>query len=149
LLSGNLVHLGWVHLARDVTGLFLIWALLARALDERSWLWVLLTSSLAVGLGLLAFSAGISWYVGISGTLFGLFCAGALAEFANHRLYAGALLLGMAVVIGWTLHAGALPGETAGLGGKVVPQAHLYGALGGAMFIVTRRALRQLRRHPA
>jgi rhomboid family GlyGly-CTERM serine protease len=149
LLSGNLVHLGWVHLARDVTGLFLIWALLARALDEGSWLWVLLTSSLAVGLGLLAFSAGISWYVGISGTLFGLFCAGALAEFPNHRLYAGALLLGMAVVIGWTLHAGALPGETAGLGGKVVPQAHLYGALGGAMFIVTRRALRQLRRHPA
>jgi len=146
LLTGNLVHLGWAHLARDVAGMFLIWALFARSLDERSRLGVLLTSSLTVGLGLLAFSPGITWYVGISGALFGLFCAGALAEFPERRLYACLLLLGMGAIIGWTLHAGALPGETAGLGGKVVPQAHLYGALGGVVFILARTALARLRR---
>jgi len=52
------------------------------------------------------------------------------------------LLFGMVTIIGWTLYAGALPGETAGLDGRVVPQAHLYGALGGAMFVAVRTALR-------
>ena len=146
LLTGNLVHLGWVHLSRDLAGLFLIWALLGLSLGEGSCLWVLLTSSLAVGVGLLAFSPGIVWYVGISGSLFGLFCAGALVQFPEHRLYAGALLLGMAAIIAWTWHAGALPGETVGLGGNVVPQAHLYGALGGAAFILAQRAFARLRR---
>jgi rhomboid family GlyGly-CTERM serine protease len=141
LLTGNLVHLGWVHLSRDVAGLFLIWALLADSLDEQSWLWVLLLSALAVGLGLLAFSPGISWYVGISGALFGMYCAGALRQVPRRPMYGGALLLGMAALIAWTCHAGALPGETAALGGKVVPQAHLYGALGGATAILAQAAI--------
>ncbi len=142
LLTGSLVHLGWVHLGRDLAGLFLIWGLFGRSFSERSWLWVLFASLLAVGLGLLAFSPGIRWYVGISGALFGLFCAGVLCEFRQHPLFGGALLLGMAAVIAWTLYSGALPGETAGLGGRVVPQAHLYGALGGAAFIFARAARR-------
>lgn len=117
LLTGNLVHLGWVHLARDVAGLFLIWGLLGRSMDERSWVWVALASGLAVGLGLLAFSPNIAWYVGISGVLFGVFCAGALSQFQERPMYTGALLVGMTAVIAWTMYAGALPGETTGLGG--------------------------------
>ena len=142
LVTGNLVHLGWMHLARDLVGLFLIWALVGDSLDERSWLWASGTSALAVGLGLLVFSPEISWYVGISGVLFGLFCAGVLCQARDHPTYACALLLGMVTIIAWTWYAGALPGETAGLGGRVVPQAHLYGALGGAAFIVVRSVLR-------
>ena len=142
LLTGNLVHLGWVHLARDAAGLFLIWGLVAQSLDRRSRLWVLGVSGLAVGLGLLVFSPAIEWYVGISGVLFGLFCAGVLSQLRTHPLYACTLLFGMAAVIAWTLYAGALPGETRDLGGQVVPQAHLYGALGGAAFISVRAALR-------
>lgn len=69
LLTANLVHLGWIHLSRDVVGLFLVWSLLAQSLDEYMWLWVLLLSGLAVGLGLLAFGPGTAWYVGISGAL--------------------------------------------------------------------------------
>ncbi len=142
LLTGSLVHLGWVHLARDLAGLFLIWGLFACSLNEHSALWILLVSMLSVGLCLLAFSPGILWYVGISGALFGLFCAGALCEFRENPFFAGTLLLGMAAVVAWTLYAGALPGETAGLGGRVVPQAHLYGAFGGAAFVLARAARR-------
>ncbi len=145
LLTGNLVHLGWVHLARDLAGLFLIWGLVGDSLDERSCLWVLGTSGLAVGLGLLAFSPGISWYVGISGVLFGLVCAGALCQFPERPGFAGVLLLGIVTIIAWTLYAGALPDETVDLGGRVVPQAHLYGALGGGAFILVRTALRSHR----
>lgn len=138
IVTGSFVHLGWVHLARDTLGLFLIWGLFPETLDERTGVGLLFASALAVGSGLLAFSPQIAWYVGISGPLFGLFCAGALCEFPKRPITAGALLLGMAAVIGWTLHAGALPGETRGLGGRVVPQAHLYGAIGGAIFVLLR-----------
>ena len=79
--------------------------------------------------------------MGISGVLFGVFCAGALSQFQERPRYAGVLLLGMAAVIAWTMYAGALPGETMGLGGAVVPEAHLYGALGGAAFVMVRAAL--------
>ncbi len=145
LLTGNLVHLGWVHLLRDLAGLFLIWGLFAPRMRDRTWLVLILACATAVGLGLLVFSPQVEWYVGISGVLFGLFCAGALLEWHQRPLYAGALLLGMAAVIGWTLHAGALPGETRDLGGAVVPQAHLYGALGGAAFILLRLGWLRLR----
>lgn len=141
LLTGSVVHLGWVHLLRDVAGLFLIWALFADSMDGRWWFGLILVSDLAVGLGLLAFSPGIGWYVGISGVLFGMFSGGALAQFQERPLYAGGLLLGMVVIIGWTWYAGALPGETVGLGGKVVPQAHLYGALGGATAFLAQAAV--------
>lgn len=140
VLTGNLVHLGWPHLARDIAGLLLIWALFGRSMSERTWLCVLTVSALATAVGLLAFSPQVEWYVGISGALFGMFCAGALSEARTHPRYAGALLLGMVAVIAWTIHAGALPGETAGLGGKVIPQAHLYGALGGAAVGLLRAA---------
>ena len=144
LVTGSFVHLGWIHLLRDLLGLFLIWGLFARLLDERSWLWLMLASSVAVGVGLLTFNPAITWYVGISGVLFGMFCAGASLEIRQRPVYATALLLGMTAVIAWTLHAGALPGEMTDLGGNVVPQAHLYGAIGGATFILVRRAIGNL-----
>ncbi len=142
LLTGNLVHLGWIHLGRDLAGLLLIWALFGHSLKERSWLGVLLSSALAVGLGLLLLDPGIGWYVGISGVLFGMFCAGSLRQFPRHPLAGSAMLLGMLLIIAWTLHAGALPDETVDLGGAVVPQAHLYGAIGGAAFILARGVYR-------
>ena len=145
LVTGSFVHLGWDHLLRDLLGLFLIWGLFAPVLDERAWLGLILTSSMAVGAGLLAFDPSVAWYVGISGVLFGMFCAGALLEFRRRAAFSGALLLGMLVIIVWTLQAGALPDETRDLGGKVVPQAHLYGALGGAAFILLRWLARALR----
>jgi membrane associated rhomboid family serine protease len=93
--------------------------------------------------GRLALSPNIAWYVGISGALFGLFCAGALSQFTHRPLQAGVLLLGMAAIIACTSYAGALPGELIGFGGRVVPQAHLYGALGGAIFILARASVRK------
>jgi rhomboid family GlyGly-CTERM serine protease len=142
LLTASLVHLGWVHLVRDLAGLCLIWGLFSHWLDERTWLWLMTGCALGVGVGLLAFAPGVIWYVGISGVLFGMFCAGALCEYRSRPLYASALLLGMAAIIVWALVAGALPGETIGLGGKVVPQAHLFGALAGGLILLLRAVLR-------
>ena len=141
LLTGNVVHLGWMHLARDLAGLGLIWWLVSRYLSERSALWALSVSALSVGLGLLIFSPGIEWYVGISGALFGLYTAGVL-RMCKARLVLGVtLLLGMLGILAWSLYAGGLPGETAGLGGAIVPQAHMYGAMGGAVSVAALELL--------
>ncbi len=144
LVTGNIVHLGWIHLLRDGTGLFLIWGLMGHWLDERAWCALIAVSALAVGLGLLVFNPAIAWYVGISGVLFALFCAGALSQLSRRPLFAAALLTGMTTIVAWTLYAGPLPGETTGLGGAVVPQAHLYGALCGAAFYLTQRLRRRV-----
>ncbi len=147
VFTGSLVHLSWLHLMRDLAALFLIWGLFAHRLSERTWVAALLASAVAVGLGLLVFDPRIAWYVGISGTLFGMFSAGALCEYRARPFHASALLLGMTGFIGWTVIAGALPGETIGLGGDIVPQAHLYGALGGAASVLVHRAFRARRAH--
>jgi rhomboid family GlyGly-CTERM serine protease len=145
LFTASFVHLGWNHLARDSAGLILIWALLADSMTVRSWIFVIAMGDLSVGLGLLVFSPNVMWYVGISGVLFGMYTAGALADFQSRRLYSGALLFGMILTIAWSLYAGSLPGETVGLGGRVVPQAHLYGAVGGSLTLLAKRPFTRLR----
>ena len=144
LFTGNLVHLVWLHLNRDLAGLGLIWALLSSYLSERSALWVLLASALSVGVGLLIFSPGIEWYVGISGALFGLYTAGALRICKERRMHGVALLIGMLGLLAWSLRAGGLPGEATGLGGAVIPQAHLYGAVGGALTMAAWELFRRI-----
>lgn len=143
VLTASFVHLGWAHLARDLAGLCLVWGLFGHRMEERAWVCLVIGCAFAVGGGLLALDPRVTWYVGISGVLFGMFCVGALLEYRTRPLHACALLLGMVAVIAWTLAAGALPGETASLGGNVVPQAHLFGALGGGLTILLRVPLRR------
>lgn len=138
LLTGNFVHLGWGHLAHDLVGLWLIWALFGRALSTRTWLALLLWDGLAIGLGLLACSPSVHWYVGISAILYGLFTAGCLASLRARPWYAGLLLAGMLALIAWGNLHGPLAAEDWGMDGPVLPIAHLYGATGAALFMLAR-----------
>ena len=133
LLSGHLVHLGWSHLLMNLMALGLIWALFGDVLSIAAWLLLLLSSALFDGLGLLLMSPEIKWYVGMSGVLHGLFMAGALAAMVSGRRD-GLLLLGvLAAKLLWEQFAGPLPGSETGAGGPVVVDAHLYGAIAGAV----------------
>ncbi|MEJ2060687.1 MAG: rhombosortase [Gammaproteobacteria bacterium] len=144
LLTGNLVHLGWVHLGRDLLGLFLIWLYFFPYQSERAWLMLMLTAGLAVSLGLFVLSPQIKWYVGLSGMEYGLFCAGALLEWKRSRWLSIVMLVLMWALVSYTVAVGPLPGEDAGLGGPIVSQAHLYGALGGLAFILLQQGLPKL-----
>lgn len=133
LLTASFVHLGWSHLLMNLAALALIWMLFGRLLTTKAWLLLSLASLLSVGLGLLAFSPAIGWYVGLSGMLHGLFAAGILASLrAGHRLELAllALLVGK---ITWEQTHGPLPGTAEFAGGAVVTDAHFYGAIGGFM----------------
>ena len=145
LLSGNFVHLGTAHLAMNLTGLALVVALVWPRFGALEWAALTLGASLFVGLGLYLFNPEIGWYVGFSGTLHGLIVAGCLADLREYPRSAALLLALVAVKLLWEQIVGALPGSEATAGGRVVVDAHLYGAVGGALLGPALLLLRRLR----
>lgn len=144
LLTGHLVHGNAQHLVLNGAGLGLIAALFARDYTWRAWLLIALVSLLAIDAGFVFCEPQLVWYVGFSGVLHGALAAGAVAWWRHEsRLLAlllSAILLGK---LAWEQWQGALP-----LSGDlpVVVDAHLYGALGGALagFMLWVHAYRQV-----
>ncbi len=138
LISGNLVHLGWSHLWLNMAGLALVAVFFSPYYRLREWLLLLLLTSLFVGLGLYFFNPKLLWYVGLSGVLHGLFIAGGWQEYRRYGKSGGLLL---ALIVGkliWEQLVGPMPGSEAASGGRVMVDAHLYGAIAGVVFIVLR-----------
>ncbi|MGD8574966.1 MAG: rhombosortase [Gammaproteobacteria bacterium] len=145
LWTGNLVHLGWEHLALNMAGLTLVWVICGAFLTRLEWLAVWCLSFTAVGIGLLLGSPGVAWYVGLSGSLHGLLVAGIAVMWSagERRLWPLAVFLVAKLV--WEQWRGAIPLSAAVAGGPVVVDAHLYGALGGVLAGALLVAARHLR----
>lgn len=141
VLTGHLAHMGWAHLVVNLGGLLLIWLIFSRMLGTARWALVFGCCALGVSLGLLLFHPDLRWYVGMSGVLHGMFVAGAVAGIhAGYR--AEWLLLGfLALKLGWEQVQGAMPGTEDFVGGLVIVDAHLYGALTGLAVILALIAL--------
>jgi rhomboid family GlyGly-CTERM serine protease len=144
LVTGHLVHGSLQHLILNTAGLGLIAALFPRDYSWRAWLLVALFSVLAIDAGFVFYEPQLLWYVGLSGVLHGALAAGAIAWWRNESkllaLVLSAIFLGK---LAWEQWHGALP-LSGGL--PVVVDAHLYGALGGALagFILWLQAHRQV-----
>lgn len=133
LLSGNFVHLGPAHLWMNLAGLALVAALVWQYFSAWQWSILILLCSVGVGVGLWFFNPEVEGYVGFSGTLHGLIIAGTLADLRAYPRSAGLLLLLVVGKLVWEQLAGALPGSESVAGGQVLVDAHLYGAIGGAI----------------
>lgn len=133
LLSGNFVHLGINHLGMNVAGLVLVVMLVWRQFDAAAWAALIILASAAVGLGLYRLNPAIGWYVGFSGTLHGLLIAGCIGDLRDYPRSAAALLVLVVGKLVWEQFAGALPGSEATAGGRVIVDAHLYGAVAGGV----------------
>jgi rhomboid family GlyGly-CTERM serine protease len=140
LVSGHLVHLGWRHVALNLLGLALMWALFFADYSLRQWAIVLGASTLAIDAGFWFLNPGLVWYVGLSGALHGVMAAGTLAHVRRRERDAWVLvpfLIGKLAYEHWN---GSMP-YSADAGGAVVVAAHLYGALGAlaaALFLRPR-----------
>lgn len=136
IFTGNFVHANWRHLASDLAGLVL-WTALAGYLEtRRSYLILLVGSGLGVGLGLLLLDPQVGWYVGLSGILHGLFAASAV-RLLSHREWLGglSLLAALALKLLWEQRYGDL-GTAKLLGVPVLVDAHLFGAITGAVIML-------------
>ncbi len=142
-LTAHLVHVNWVHALLNLAA----WLVVARlfAPELRTWRQplVLAVAALAVTLHLALLHPGIAWYRGFSGTLHGVFFAGAsawlLALLADGERRPRALWLPAVLVTGgWVKVLAEQPGGSLTpyaqwLGAGIVPQAHLAGAVAGSM----------------
>lgn len=133
LISGHFVHLGWPHLLLNLAGCLLVWFLFRRDYRLGQWLLIVLLSILVMDAGFLELNASLEWYVGLSGLLHGLFAAGMLSWLRGGSWESWLMLLIFTAKITWEQTSGPLPFTTESAGGPVVVDAHLYGALGGAM----------------
>lgn len=140
LLSGHFVHLDFRHTAVNIVGLALIAALFARLYDGVRWLCISVMSIVAVDVGLWFANPEVQWYVGASGWLHGLMAAGAIAQWKQRRGEAALLGAFLVAKLAWEQWSGALP--FASVQSDVIVDAHLYGAVGGALvalFFALRR----------
>ncbi|MBA1146000.1 hypothetical protein H0Z60_02900 [Ectothiorhodospiraceae bacterium WFHF3C12] len=80
-------------------------------------------------MGLLVFSGGVDWYVGLSGALHGY--AIYLAAYSGGRAVFGLVTAVVAAKVGWESWQGASAALEAMVGGRVLVVTHLYGAVTG------------------
>ena len=135
LISGHLTHLNWGHLLLNMAGLIMIAVFFSAYRSNRYWVGALIFISLLCSVGLLMDNQ-LERYVGFSGVLHGLFIIGARWEMQRYKISGVVLLL---IIIGkllWEQMFGALPGSESMAGGRVAINAHLYGAIGGALYLL-------------
>jgi rhomboid family GlyGly-CTERM serine protease len=133
LLSAHFVHLGPSHLILNLVGLWLIWYLVGSCFSAARWIFVFLLSIAGVNLGLWYLLPQLQWYVGLSGVLHGLLAAGIVGGLRQAQLDTWVLAAALVAKIAWEQLVGPLPGSEATSGGAVIVDAHLYGAIGGAL----------------
>lgn len=148
LLSGNLVHLGWTHLALNAAVMLIGARLFEGVRAPVAWLTGLVVCMLAVSLGLHILSTDIEWSAGISGALHGLLVIGGL-DLYRRRDWVGPVLLALCIakVTAEQFIGDGSPTEAL-IGAPVVVDAHLWGALGGVVFALADLAYRRRRRVP-
>jgi rhomboid family GlyGly-CTERM serine protease len=131
LLTGHLVHGSATHMALNLAGLGLLAVLFPRHYSLTGWLGISGLSVATIGLGFVCYEPQLEWYVGLSGVLHGGLAAGAIAWWRyESKGLALALTTILVVKLAWEQTQGALP-----LSGdmSIIVDAHLYGAIGGAL----------------
>lgn len=134
--TGHLVHSSWSHLAINLAALVVLQQLFGRALRQIEWVWGYAFIGVAIGICLLAFSRFGSVYgsvYGLSGLLHGLFVFAACRALTNDVLMAAGVLLLIAVKVGWEQINGGSAFMAELIGMPIATDAHLYGALAGAV----------------
>jgi rhomboid family GlyGly-CTERM serine protease len=133
LVTGHFTHLGNSHLMLNLAGLVLSWLLVGRNYSTAQWFLVLLVTITAISAGFWFLDENMLWYVGLSGVLHGLLIAGAIQGLKTLPAESAVICLLVVGKLAYEQILGPLPGSESVSGGTVVVNAHLYGAMGGAV----------------
>ena len=129
LITAHWVHVGWTHLALNILGLAICVQLARPNWSLRRWFVQCLLLACGISLLVTAHNPEVSWYVGFSGVLFGLYFLAAHDLYARDRLIA--LLMGGAIVLKVFLEQYTPFDLTSSelIGAPVIVDAHKYGLL--------------------
>jgi len=136
LVSGHFVHVTWMHMALNIAGLIVIWVLFRDILTQRMWWLLTLGSLVGIDVALLIFHPEIKWYMGLSGVLHGYFAGGAILQIRLSGARGLLYLILLIIKLLWEYLNGPLPGSGELSGGRVITEAHLYGAIGGSIIML-------------
>ncbi len=129
LLTAHWVHVNWIHFFLNAAGL-----LLCVMITSPQWSikrWVVYQFVLASGISLMfsLFNPELNWYVGYSGTLYGVFLLAAIDLYGRDRLIS-VLLAGVIVIKIAIEQSGEINLTTSDIiGSPVIVDAHFYGVL--------------------
>jgi rhomboid family GlyGly-CTERM serine protease len=130
-ISGHFLHTNYIHLAFNVLGVFLLWMLHGDDYDAYYYLIKFLLTCVGVSVLILLFSPEISWYVGLSGAIHGVFAWGCIKDISKGLISGWLLVLGLVLKVGNEQINGAgslMPGL---IEANVAIDSHLYGAVIG------------------
>ncbi|WP_349775408.1 rhombosortase [Vibrio intestinalis] len=130
ILTGNFTHTNFNHLAMNLAALWIITFIFKPSV--RSLLALLVFVSLGVGIGILY--TNIQSYVGLSGTLHGLFAYYALREALQGRASSWLLVIGVVAKVVWELVYGPSASTAELIQARVAIEAHLCGVVSGLIF---------------
>ncbi|HXQ30421.1 MAG TPA: rhombosortase [Steroidobacteraceae bacterium] len=139
LLGCHLVHYDATHLAMNVGGLALLWWLYGADARGRDWLFIALASALGVSLGLWFLEPTLSWYLGLSGVLHGIWAGAGIMCWKRWPLESVVTLALLAAKLMLESVHGPLSGAL-GASLPVITAAHRYGALAGLVAAVALRS---------
>ena len=129
-LTGNLVHLGWWHLALNEMGLAVLVLLCPERRSGLVWARRIVLIGIGMTTCLYLFVPQHRTYVGLSGVIHGLFVLELGRQILRDRdLIAAGCLAYLVGKIAWEMIAGAPVSDEAAIGGKVLVESHLYGSL--------------------
>lgn len=139
VLTGHFDHLGWNHLGLNFAFLILLYSLFDSL--ARSWLLLvlILVFSLFISFLMWHFSPEMSWYVGLSGALYGVLVYALWYESAYPLWLRIAVLIILLskVMLEQIQGGGGMVSEF--ISGPIAVDAHLYGVMSGLIAIVMKR----------
>jgi rhomboid family GlyGly-CTERM serine protease len=135
IFSGHFFHTNGFHFLLNAAAVVMLWALHGHFYTIKNYLVVFIVSTIICSVGIHWFSPDIKQYVGLSGVLHGLFIWGAIEDIKAKERTGYLLLLGVILKIAHEQYYGASEDVASLIGANVAINAHLWGAIGGALAV--------------
>jgi len=141
LITATFCHTNFNHLMMNLLGLVITLSLFINTFKTLFLLPLILFNSLFIGIILFLIDVDVTWYVGFSGVLHGLFSYGAINDINQKDRWGYLLGAGLVIKVAYEQYFGAEQSTIDLIGAPVLVNAHLYGALAGVLFYVIRANL--------
>lgn len=135
LVTGHLVHAGIAHTLLNMAGLLLIMFLFPEPWPLWVWLQRVFIISLGISALMLWRIPELGWYVGLSGTLHGLFVLGFWWSYRQGDRFSLLLLAVLLAKLIWEHFQGPISSNEELVGVPVLVEAHSYGAICAGIYL--------------